>query len=80
MSKRVRFVGGNNDIEELQIENDELSKKVQELENALLKVEQEKADLKIEIAHLRKLIKAQTIIYPYASTVKPPNYEGLGNA
>ena len=80
MSKRVRFVGGNNDIEELQIENDELSKKVQELENALLKVEQEKADLKIEIAHLRKLIKAQTIIYPYAPTTEAPNYEGLGNA
>jgi len=80
MSKRVRFVGGNNDIEELQIENDELSKKVWGLESALVKVEQEYADSKIEIAHLRKQIKAQTIIYPYTPTTETPNYEGLGNA
>jgi len=80
MSKRVRFVGGNNDIEELQIENDELSKKVWGLESELLKVKQEKADLNIEIAHLRKQIKEQTIIYPYAPTTETPIYEGLDNA
>lgn len=75
MSKRIKNVGGINDILELERENDALLKQVG-------KLEQENADLKIENAHLKTQIREQTIIYPFAASAKTdsPIYKDFKNA